>query len=251
MAEAAAWPRALSRRGYMDWCPALLSCIANCCAFTRLSSEKSTVSKWSLPSRNGEMDPHARLWSMLLGDVARNAPREHLNILQRDVRSALRVFGNSPGWTATALLALALGIGAAVTIFSLIDTVLLRSLPFGEVEQLTYLWTPLPRYTALPREMGPSYPDVLAYREQSRSFSSITAFRLRVLTINDGRDVSRLGVAIVMGNFFQTLRATPSLAARSTLPTRASAKIASLSSATRSGPRDFTATFPQSDRLSV
>jgi len=160
-------------------------------------------------AESAEFDPHARLWPMMLGDVARNAPREHLHILWRDLRNSLRLFAKSPAWTATALLALALGIGAAVTIFSLIDTVLLRSLPFGEAERLTYLWTPLPRYKKLPREMGPSYADVLAYREQSRSFSSLTAFRLRTLTLNAGGEASRVGVAIVMGNFFETLRAIP------------------------------------------
>jgi len=160
-------------------------------------------------AESAESRPDAWLWSMLLADVARNAPREHLHILGRDLRNSLRLFAKSPGWTATALLALALGIGAAVTIFSLIDTVLLRSLPFGEAERLTYLWTPLPRYKSLPREMGPSYADVLAYREQSKSFSGITAFRLRTLTLNAGGEASRVGVAVVMGNFFETMRAAP------------------------------------------
>ena len=156
-----------------------------------------------------ERDPKARLLPMLLGDVARNAPREHLQIFRRDLRHSLRLFARSPGFTATALAALALGIGAAVTIFSLIDTVLLRSLSFGDAARLTYLWTPLPRYKTLPREMGPSYPDLLAYREQSRSFSIITAFRLRMLTLNGGEEASRVGVAIVLTNFFQTLQAAP------------------------------------------
>jgi len=160
-------------------------------------------------AESAEIDPHARLWPMLLGDVARNAPREHLHILWRDLRNSVRLFAKSPVWTATSLLALALGIGAAVTIFSLIDTVLLRSLPFGQAERLTYLWTPLPRYKTLPREMGPSFADVLAYRQQSRSFSSITAFRLRTVTLNAGGEASRVAVAFVLGNFFETLQATP------------------------------------------
>ena len=156
-----------------------------------------------------ERDPKAHVLPMLLGDVARNAPREHLQIVWRDLRHSLRLLAKSPGFTATALAALALGIGAAVTIFSLIDTVLLRSLAFGDPARLTYLWTPLPRYKALPREMGPSYPDLLAYREQSQLFSSITAFRLRMLTLNAGDEASSVGVAIVMSNFFQTIEAAP------------------------------------------
>jgi putative ABC transport system permease protein len=160
-------------------------------------------------AESAETDPHACLWPMLVGDVVRNAPREHLHILQRDLRNCVRLFARSPGWTATSLCALALGIGAAVTIFSLIDAVLLRSLPFGDAERLTYLWTPLPRYKTLPHEMAPSYADVLAYRQQSRSFSGITAFRLRTMTLNAQGGASRVAVAVVLGNFFETLQATP------------------------------------------
>jgi len=59
-------------------------------------------------AESAEIDPHARLWPMLLGDVARNALREHLHILWRDLRNSVRLFAKSPVWTATSLLALAL-----------------------------------------------------------------------------------------------------------------------------------------------
>lgn len=150
-------------------------------------------------------------WLTLLWDVLRNAPREHLHVLARDLRHTARSFATAPGFTATALLALALGIGAAVTIFSLIDTVLIRSLPFGEAERLVYLWTPIPRYHALPREMSPPFADVLAWRKESRSFVAITAFRQRTLTLGSGDNAIRVGGALVMGNFFETLQVVPVL----------------------------------------
>jgi putative ABC transport system permease protein len=156
-------------------------------------------------------EPEAGLWLTLLGDVLRNAPREHLHILVRDLRHSLRLFAKAPGFTATALLALALGIGAAVTIFSLIDTVLLRSLPFGEAERLAYMWTPLPRYHSLPRELGPSFADVLAWRSASKSFVSITALSQRTMSVNMGGDPILVPGTIVLGNFFETLRAAPLL----------------------------------------
>jgi putative ABC transport system permease protein len=152
-----------------------------------------------------------RLYLTLLTDVVRNAPREHLHILARDLRHSLRLFAKVPAFTATALLALALGIGAAVTIFSLINTVLIRSLPFADPERLVYMWTPLPRYQSLPRELGPSFADVLAWRKSSRSFAAITAFQQRMLTMNTGADSTRIAGALVLGNFFETLRAAPLL----------------------------------------
>ncbi len=156
-------------------------------------------------------EPPIRLWLTLMADVFRNAPREHLNILARDLRHGLRFFARAPGFTATALLALALGIGAAVTIFTLIDCVLLRSLPYGDAGRLAYMWTPLPRYESLPREMSPSFADVMAWRAQSRSFAAITALRRRMLTWSTGGDSIRIGGALVQGNFFETMQAVPLL----------------------------------------
>jgi putative ABC transport system permease protein len=158
-----------------------------------------------------ERSTEPRLWLTLLADVLRNAPREHLSILARDLSHSVRLFAKAPGFTATALLALALGIGAAVTIFTLIDAVLLRSLPFRDPQQLVYLWTPLPRYRELPKEMSPSFADVLAWRKTSRSFQRITAFDQRVVTWYRGGESMRLGGALVQGNFFQTLGTAPML----------------------------------------
>ncbi len=156
-------------------------------------------------------EPAVRVWLAALGDVAWSAPREHLHILARDLRHCARMFAKSPGFVATALLALALGVGAAITIFSLINAVLIRSLPYGDAERLVYMWTPLPRYEGLPRELSPSFADVLAWRTMSHSFTEITALQQRVYTMNAGGDTVRVGGAAVPGNFFQTLRVTPIL----------------------------------------
>ena len=155
--------------------------------------------------------PSSRLWLTLLGDVLRNAPREHLSLLARDLRHSLRLFAQALGFTATALAALALGIGAAVSIFTLINTVLIRSLPFGDPARLVYLWTPIPRYRSLPREMSPSFADVMAWRSASRSFADITGFQQHMLTWYAGGDPVRIGGAMVQGNFFETLQAAPLL----------------------------------------
>jgi putative ABC transport system permease protein len=151
------------------------------------------------------------LWLAVLADVATTAPREHFHILAGDLRHSIRVFAKAPGFLCAALLALALGVGAATTVFSLINAVLIRSLPYGDPQRLTYLWSPLPRYESVPHELGPSFADVLAFRTMSRSFTAITAFQQRMVTLSDGGDAIRIGGAIVLGNFFQTLRAVPQM----------------------------------------
>ncbi len=137
------------------------------------------------------------------------APREHLRILKSDLSYSIRLFAKAPGFACAALLALGLGVGAATSIFSLINAVLIRSLPYGDAGRLVYMWTPLPRYTNLPRELSPTFADVLAWRTMSRSFTDITALKQRMLTLNAGGDPMRVGGAFVLGNFFRTLQAVP------------------------------------------
>jgi putative ABC transport system permease protein len=146
-----------------------------------------------------------------LADVAVAAPREHLHILAGDVRHSLRLFAKAPGFVCAALLALALGVSASTTIFSLINAVLIRSLPYGDAERLVYMWTPVPRYEQLPRELSPSFADVLAWQAMSHSFTGITALLQRTLTLSGGGEPIRVSGALVLGNFFPTLQAVPEL----------------------------------------
>ena len=146
-----------------------------------------------------------------LADVAIAAPREHLHILAGDLRHSLRLFAKAPGFVCAALLALALGVSASTTIFSLINAVLIRSLPYGDAERLVYIWTPVPRYEQLPRELSPSFADVLAWQAMSRSFTGITALLQRTLTLSGEGEPIRVSGALALGNFFRTLQAVPEL----------------------------------------
>ena len=91
----------------------------------------------------------------------------------RDVRLAFRGFSRAPGFTAAAILVLALGIGANAAIFSLIRTILLRPLPFRDPGQLALVRTVPPNQPD--ENYGATVPDYLAWRSQNTSFTALAA----------------------------------------------------------------------------
>ncbi|RPJ82541.1 MAG: permease, partial [Acidobacteria bacterium] len=92
-----------------------------------------------------------------------------MNALWQDVRYGLRMLARSPGFTAVALVTLALGIGANTAVFSLLYALLLRSLPVPHSEQLRFVCQQTPE--GKPR--GLSYAACQALREQGRSFAAL------------------------------------------------------------------------------
>jgi predicted permease len=132
-----------------------------------------------------------------------------LDSLLQDTRYGLRTLRRSPGFTITAVLTLALGIGACTAIFSLVNAVLIRSLPYGDPERLVYLFTPNP-HIAVPADiMTPSYADFYDLKRQSHSFADMTAFEQATFNLALGGSVERMGAARVDERFFATLQSTP------------------------------------------
>src|SRR5580704_9725242 len=158
-----------------------------------------------------ETEPWLRVWLDSIADLAFTAPREHFHILAADLRYGARMIRKSPAFTLLALFAMALGIGATTAVFSLVNAVLIRSLPYDQPDQLVYVWTPIPRLKELPTEMSPSSPDFYAFQQSSHSFSDLTMFQQENLTLVRPGGGRKLGTARVTGNFFHTLGATPEL----------------------------------------
>jgi putative ABC transport system permease protein len=154
-------------------------------------------------------EPRWRLWLDTLTDLAFSAPKEHWDILLGDVKYEARVLAAMPGFSAIVLLVIALGIGATVSIFSLLNAVLLRSWPYGHPAQLMYLWSPNPNFKGVPDEMGPIVADFYGWQQQSRSFSAMALLRQRAVNVVRDGSASRVGAAFVSGNFFQTMQAWP------------------------------------------
>ena len=128
-----------------------------------------------------------------------------------DLKFAFRQLLKNPGFTAVAVLTLALGIGACTAIFSLINAALLRTLPFPEADRLAVIWADNPGLKSGQPSIPPANADVGEWREQSGSFAKIAAFSPRTADLADGGDPERVGAAGVTAGFFETLGVTPLL----------------------------------------
>jgi putative ABC transport system permease protein len=130
-----------------------------------------------------------------------------------DLRFGARMLLKQPGFTVAAILSLALGIGAATAIFSFVDAVLLRPLPYPQPDRLVELREVNDRGRQV-RFAEPNYSDV---RDNVRSFDSITQYTSYENTVNGANEPARARVAVVSGGFFKVLGVQPQ-AGRSFLP---------------------------------
>ena len=127
----------------------------------------------------------------------------------QDVRYGLRMLRQAPGFTAVAVVALGLGIGANTAIFSVLNAVLLRELPLGDPEQIVALWE-YDRIRGTERE-GFSPPDFFDLREQSGSFEHLAAQATALPTLTGAGEPERLRAARVSANLFPLLGVEPLL----------------------------------------
>jgi predicted permease len=126
-----------------------------------------------------------------------------------DCRYALRQLGRSPGFTITAVLTLALAIGANAVVFSVLNAFLIRPLNVPHAESLYGLW-----HTST-NDMATSYPDYLDLRERNHGFEDLVAFDVTEAGIDAGRksgqDPSRAWIVEGSGNYFDALGEQPYL----------------------------------------
>lgn len=131
---------------------------------------------------------------------------ERIDSVRRDVRLALRGLRRSPGFACTVIGTLALGIGANSAIFSFVNGLLLRPLPYRDDGRLMTLWTVLPKFG---RETA-SFPDFTDWKAQGHSFTGMTAATNGSVNLSaPGSDPERVRMASVLGGFFATLGVRP------------------------------------------
>lgn len=130
--------------------------------------------------------------------------------LLQDVRYALRLLRKAPSFTAVALLTLSLGIGASAAIFSVVNTLLLRPLPYPQAERLVMLWQDL-------RERGGPVDEWLTpgnyfdWRERAQSYDEIAVYRGGSANLTGDGEPERLNGWAVTSGFFRVLGVSPAL----------------------------------------
>ncbi|MCI0387292.1 MAG: ABC transporter permease [Acidobacteria bacterium] len=119
----------------------------------------------------------------------------------QDLRYGARMLRKNPGFTLIAVITLALGIGANTAIFSVVNAVLLRPLPFKDPERLVWIWGTVPKLG----QANHSPVEFLAYQTQQTSFTEMAAYRNMAFTVISGAEPEHVQGLIVSANYFSLL----------------------------------------------
>jgi putative ABC transport system permease protein len=135
-----------------------------------------------------------------------------MNSLLQDLRYGARMLMKKPGFTLIAVVTLALGIGANTAIFSVVNAVLLRPLPYAEPERLVAIGGTDTRNPEGPKiEDSSSYPDFFDWREQNQSFDAVAVYHSATFTMTGNDAPAHLSGQVVSAELFDLLRAKPYL----------------------------------------
>jgi len=132
-----------------------------------------------------------------------------MNTLFQDLRYGVRILLKQPGFTLVAVITLALGIGANTAIFSLVNSILLRPLPFREPDRLVRLLQASPKLGLT--SWGVSQADFGAYRDQNRSFETIAIYNSGGINLTGEGEPERLPMTNVTADFFKVFGVNPLL----------------------------------------
>src|SRR3954471_17808535 len=157
--------------------------------------------------RFGNIDTITTLVRRIDDESARQKRRTGMwTDFRQDITYALRGLRRAPGFTAIAVLTLALGIGANAAIFSLINAVLIRPLPFADADRVVFLWNMRPA-TGQPEPIGPGR--MMDFRAQMTSFSAFAAISHMSFTFTGGGDPEQIQGSSVSSPFFDVLGVKP------------------------------------------
>lgn len=129
--------------------------------------------------------------------------------LIQDLKYGLRMLVKNPGFAAIAVLTLALGIGANTAMFSVVNAVLLRPLPFPEPERLARIWGTNSKLNEMTRAL--SYPDIADLQTMNTTFENVAAYDEASVTLTGLGDALHVNAARVSANMFSLLRVSPIL----------------------------------------
>jgi putative ABC transport system permease protein len=173
-------------------------------------------------SRGLSADDAVRAAATRFGDVARiggalrahdhrrqqvHQRREVMGDLAQDLKYGLRALRRAPGFTVVAILTIALGIGATTAIFSVINAVVLRPLPYVEADRVVMIWMDNTRQ-AIEKDIH-SYPNFADYRSQNTVMSEMAGFTNANFNVTGNGDPQRIRGAAATADLFRVLRASP------------------------------------------
>ena len=147
------------------------------------------------------------VWLEAIAGVLFEAPKEHGRMIVQDVRYALRTLRKTPSFSVTALLTLALAIGATTVIFGLFHAVLLRPLPYVEPERVVRVWSTNQKLGMT--AFSSSVRDFVSFRERSRSFESLAGFRDASVNLTGDSEPERAAGIAASAEFLRTLGLHP------------------------------------------
>lgn len=161
--------------------------------------------------RFGSVDTYRRQTHMIDEDMARERRRTELwDMARRETRQALRSLARSPAFAVMAVLTLALGIGATTALYSVVDAVVLRPLPYEAPEALVWVDSPVPGVTPEAR-WGMSEAGYFHVNWEARSFTALGAFFLESGSLATDEGAVRVDAAYASASLMDVLHARPAL----------------------------------------
>ena len=149
-----------------------------------------------------------RLWIATAVDILRRAPREHLDVLTRDVVHGVRLLRRHPVPAVTAILSLAIGIGLNSAVFSVVSGVLWRGLPFPDGDRLVVVNEFKPSSASPYFIASPTFVEI---QRQANALEQVAVARLHGFNIVDPIEPAQVGCSAVSERFFDALRVVPML----------------------------------------
>jgi predicted permease len=157
----------------------------------------------------GTIRAMARLWFETVHDLVTTAPRQHAAMLRQDVGYTLRTLRRTPGFTAAALLTLAIGISASASIFTIINAFLFRPLPVDRPEELVSIATLGDHHIEMPH--GLSFRDLQDYAELTGVFAGLLGYQPKGAWFDAGSGSERIVVEAVTESSFSLLGIQPAI----------------------------------------
>ena len=146
-----------------------------------------------------------QLWLFTVGETFANAALVHLDVLRQDLAYTVRALRRTPGFAVTAILLVALGIGATTAVFSVTDFVLIRPLPFPEPRRLVTLLESTPGYPTMELS-APNYRD---WTSAATSFESTGVYHANEMTMTGAGEPRRMAGISVSAEVLPTLDVAP------------------------------------------